>query len=233
MRPNTQIIGAPAFFSTVWGWIKRWFDPVTVSKIFILSHHEVFPVLSSFLDPKNIPKQYGGELDFKWGQAPNLDPKIKELATWENGFTEFPTGPIYWVLIEGGTRMEAVARGSVDKQQRDIKVCSIPVAYPVEPKKEEETPPATNGEAVPSVPPPTETPEAPVKSEEPAVVDSAKETPISPVSPNDEEFEDASEEPLKSPAIAEIQGVQNLSLHDPEKAAAVEPLPNGKAEAAL
>lgn len=24
------IIGAPSFFPTVWGWIKRWFDPVTV-----------------------------------------------------------------------------------------------------------------------------------------------------------------------------------------------------------
>ena len=32
-----QIIGAPAFFPTVWGWIKRWFDPNTTSKIFILS----------------------------------------------------------------------------------------------------------------------------------------------------------------------------------------------------
>ena len=29
------IIGAPSFFPTVWGWIKRWFDPITVSKIFI------------------------------------------------------------------------------------------------------------------------------------------------------------------------------------------------------
>lgn len=24
------IIGAPSFFPTVWGWIKRWFDPITV-----------------------------------------------------------------------------------------------------------------------------------------------------------------------------------------------------------
>ncbi|KAJ5586266.1 hypothetical protein N7450_006053 [Penicillium hetheringtonii] len=31
------IIGAPAFFPTVWGWIKRWFDPVTTSKIFIFT----------------------------------------------------------------------------------------------------------------------------------------------------------------------------------------------------
>lgn len=27
------IIGAPSFFPTVWGWVKRWFDPVTVVSI--------------------------------------------------------------------------------------------------------------------------------------------------------------------------------------------------------
>jgi len=24
------VIGAPSFFPTVWGWVKRWFDPITV-----------------------------------------------------------------------------------------------------------------------------------------------------------------------------------------------------------
>ena len=27
------IIGAPSFFPTVWGWVKRWFDPITVVSI--------------------------------------------------------------------------------------------------------------------------------------------------------------------------------------------------------
>lgn len=218
---TTQILGAPVFFSTVWSWIKRWFDPVTVSKIFILSQHEVLPVLSSFIDIKNIPKQYGGELDFEWCQMPNLDPKIKELATWENGFTEFPKGPMYWVPTEEGKTIEALARGTVDQKERNIKVCSIPVAFPPVHEKTEEV--ATNGEAVVSV------------------GDSAKEIPSSPASPTNEEFKDAPEGPLKvePPAVTEIQGVQNLSLKDPddepflsEKAAAAEPLPNRKAEAA-
>ncbi|PGH04924.1 hypothetical protein GX51_03220 [Blastomyces parvus] len=74
------IIGAPAFFPTVWGWIKRWFDPVTTSKIFILSASEVKPTLSAFMDPNNIPKQYGGELDWNWGDMPSLDEPAKELA---------------------------------------------------------------------------------------------------------------------------------------------------------
>ncbi|KKZ59015.1 hypothetical protein EMCG_00880 [[Emmonsia] crescens] len=74
------IIGAPAFFPTVWGWIKRWFDPVTTSKIFILSASEVQPTLSTFMEPCNIPKQYGGALDWDWGDMPSLDEPAKELA---------------------------------------------------------------------------------------------------------------------------------------------------------
>ena len=76
-----QIIGAPAFFPTVWGWIKRWFDPVTTSKIFILSASEVKPTLTSFMDPSSIPKQYGGDLDWKWGDMPNLDEPARELLS--------------------------------------------------------------------------------------------------------------------------------------------------------
>ncbi|KAK3939020.1 CRAL-TRIO domain-containing protein [Diplogelasinospora grovesii] len=126
------IIGAPYFFSTVWGWVKRWFDPITVSKIFILSSSEVKPTLESFIDPKNIPKQFGGELDFEWGQRPNLDPRIKELATWENGHTDFPPGPLYWRPIDDGKRAECVAMGSVNKVQRTERVCTIPRAFPPE-----------------------------------------------------------------------------------------------------
>lgn len=196
-----QIIGAPIFFSTVWGWIKRWFDPVTVSKIFILSHHEVLPVLTSFIDTKNIPKQYGGELDFVWCQMPNLDPKIKELATWENGFTEFPKGPLRWVSTEEGKKMEAFARGTVDKKERNTRVCTIPVAF--------------SEEAAPAVE---------------ALAGEAADTAVVVDVPTDEEFKDAPESPIKSPAIADIQGVQNLSLS--EKTAEVESVPNGKAEAA-
>ncbi|KAF3395936.1 SEC14 cytosolic factor [Penicillium rolfsii] len=73
------IIGAPSFFPTVWGWIKRWFDPVTTSKIFILSSAEVQSTLTSFMDPSSFPKQYGGELDWKWGDMPNLDEPAREL----------------------------------------------------------------------------------------------------------------------------------------------------------
>ncbi|KAK3318143.1 CRAL-TRIO domain-containing protein [Apodospora peruviana] len=125
------IIGAPYFFSTVWGWIKRWFDPITVSKIFILSAHEVKPTLESFIDPMNIPKQYGGELEFKFFDLPNQDPYIKKTATWENGHTDFPLGPLYWRPIDGGKRLECIAAGSVNKTPRHERVCTIPVSFPL------------------------------------------------------------------------------------------------------
>jgi len=123
------IIGAPYFFSTVWGWIKRWFDPVTVSKIFVLSPSEVKPTLEKFIEPRNIPKQYGGELDFEFFDRPNLDPNIREKITWENGYTDFPEGPAYWVPVDGGKRLACLAVGSKNSKERRERVCTIPVAF--------------------------------------------------------------------------------------------------------
>lgn len=122
------IIGAPYFFSTVWGWIKRWFDPITVSKIFILNQNEVKSTLEEFIEPRNIPKQYGGELDFEFFDRPNIDPRIKEVITWENGYTDFPEGPAYWVPVDGGRRLACLAVGSKDGKERRETVCTIPVA---------------------------------------------------------------------------------------------------------
>lgn len=126
------VIGAPYFFSTVWGWVKRWFDPITVSKIFILSPAEVRPTLESFIEPRNIPKLYGGELDFEFFARPNLDPGINERLTWENGHTAFPEGPAYWEPVDGGSRLACVAVGSKDGKERRERVCTIPVAFPPE-----------------------------------------------------------------------------------------------------
>lgn len=53
---------------------------MTTSKIFILSASEVKPTLTSFMDPSSIPKQYGGELDWKWGDMPYLDEPARELV---------------------------------------------------------------------------------------------------------------------------------------------------------
>jgi hypothetical protein len=38
------IIGAPSFFPTVWSWVKKWFDPITVVSLRLL--HDMDTTLS-------------------------------------------------------------------------------------------------------------------------------------------------------------------------------------------
>ncbi|KAK5991464.1 SEC14 cytosolic factor-like protein [Cladobotryum mycophilum] len=123
------IIGAPVFFSTVWGWIKRWFDPITVSKIFVLSAHEVKPTLEAFIDPRNIPKKYGGELDYTFGELGNPDPSWEGVIRWENGHSRFPSGPLLWEDVEGEERMACVHLGSDKGEVKRQVICTIPKTW--------------------------------------------------------------------------------------------------------
>lgn len=117
------IIGAPSFFPTVWGWIKRWFDPITTSKIFILSQHEMKATLESFIDPANIPKKYGGELEFNWGDMPVYDPALDDVITWKEGHKSFPHGPMFW--HDKGDHIELEAVGSINGEQRREIVATV------------------------------------------------------------------------------------------------------------
>ena len=116
-----QIIGAPSFFPTVWGWIKKWFDPITTSKIFILSTHEVLPTLTTFMDIEDVPKKYGGKLDFECGKLPVLDPQIKQCLTIAPGPDAeklFLTTPVHWIDAGEDGEMKALGVGSLDGKQR-------------------------------------------------------------------------------------------------------------------
>ncbi|KAL0933488.1 sec14 cytosolic factor [Colletotrichum truncatum] len=124
------IIGAPVFFSTVWGWIKRWFDPITVSKIFILSPHEVQPTLEQFIEPRNIPKKYGGELEFNWGDQPTVDPAWEGVVRWENGHSSFKSRPAVWRVTDDGTRVECFGLGSVGGKEQKELIASVPRTWP-------------------------------------------------------------------------------------------------------
>lgn len=116
---RTFIIGAPSFFPTLWGWVKRWFDPGTVAKIFVLPQSEVSATLSKHIEHCDIPKRYGGSLDWDFGQLPNLDPRILEVITLEEGATTIPKGPLRWrENVEGG-RVDAHALGTESGNQRD------------------------------------------------------------------------------------------------------------------
>ena len=113
----------------MWGWIKKWFDPITTSKIFILSSHEVLPTLSSFIDPANIPRKYGGQLDFECGKPPQLDPSIRDfLNIHHEGDAKseslFLTAPVRWVEGEDGD-LVAMGVGSMDGKERRVKAATL------------------------------------------------------------------------------------------------------------
>ncbi len=105
----------------MWGWIKKWFDPITTSKIFILSHHQVLPTLKSFIDIANIPKKYGGELDFECGKMPVLDQQVRDCLSIAAGpDTEklFLSAPVRWIDAGEDGEMTALGVGSIDGKQR-------------------------------------------------------------------------------------------------------------------
>ena len=80
--------------------------------------------LESFIDPINIPKKYGGGLDFEFGQMPILDPALSKVLKWEGDYQDFPKGPMYWTNV-GKDAIEALAVGSSEEKQRTEKVCKV------------------------------------------------------------------------------------------------------------
>jgi hypothetical protein len=100
----------------VWTFISQWFDANTRSKISILSNDKeaTFKRLTDIIDVENIPKYYGGKLDWEFGALPNLDPVItKSYGLQPN---QWPIGPI---KIEGD---DIVALGTFanGKPRRDV-----------------------------------------------------------------------------------------------------------------
>ena len=86
------------------------FDPGTVEKIFILAPNEVFTVLSKYIDPESIPKEYGGQLDWAFGEPePNPGPEEKALLGVDRvvrGPQRFSAEKGYELLGTGRTKEE-------------------------------------------------------------------------------------------------------------------------------
>lgn len=87
------------------------------------------------MDPSSIPKQYGGELDWQWGDMPNLDEPARELV----GALEIPpaegeTKPSFTkgpVLFKGD-HVEILGKVNGKSRQRTVSV-------PMPAKQEENT----------------------------------------------------------------------------------------------
>ena len=84
----------------------------------------MYNTLTAFIDPANIPKKYGGELDFQFGDMPVPDPAWKDALQWKGDFANFPGGPLYWTHGDED-KIEALAVGSTQEHQRKEVVCVI------------------------------------------------------------------------------------------------------------
>ena len=116
---RTFIVGAPSFFPLVWNWLKVWFDQNTVSKIVILSESEMKSTLEKSIETHDLPKRFGGTLDWDFGQLPNVDPEIMEVLDMHDGGGTIPPGPIRWEESQDGTKIEMRAVGTISGRQRD------------------------------------------------------------------------------------------------------------------
>ncbi|KAJ5295883.1 CRAL/TRIO domain-containing protein [Penicillium antarcticum] len=115
------VVGAPAFFRSVWDAASQWFAPDTRSRISILASSKLKSSLLSQIDASDLPKEYGGELDWQWGDPPNLDSSTKELVDELYHKSErnevFSKGPI--IYEDGCIRL----LGSVDGSPRRNSFC--------------------------------------------------------------------------------------------------------------
>jgi len=115
------VVNSPAFFPTIWGWIKvffatipaflltyvsqGWFDEGTRNKVYVLGK-EPGPKLLEIIHSEDLPKPYGGTLGWKFEDEPNLDAASRQLIG------EMPKGPVIFehgqvrkpVIIERATQ---------------------------------------------------------------------------------------------------------------------------------
>ncbi|KAI9037574.1 SEC14 family lipid-binding protein [Aspergillus affinis] len=117
------IIGAPPALRVAWRFVKQWLDPETLSKICIFSPAEMQQrCLFKYMPETSIPVEYGGTLDWKWGDMPVLDEPGRALAGGLYSFQKvggsqtevFVEGPVVW---SRGGGMEVV--GTVEGRRRE------------------------------------------------------------------------------------------------------------------
>ena len=116
------VVGAQYFFPTVWNIITRWFDPATTKKVFVLSASEATKKLTEFIAPENLPKRFGGMLDWTFPMRPVPDAETKKLIG--SLAEEWIEGPIRYLSKPEGDFLVAV--GSQDGQLRRETLARIP-----------------------------------------------------------------------------------------------------------
>ncbi|KAJ6255893.1 hypothetical protein Dda_9352 [Drechslerella dactyloides] len=112
------VIGAPTGFTKIWDWAKGWFDAATTSKIYFLTPENISSTLEEHMHRDDIPKKYGGNLDWQFGDAPILDAGLRQaLQTAGCQDVPFPTGTIRFEETSTGGHRVAVL-GTKDGKRR-------------------------------------------------------------------------------------------------------------------
>lgn len=118
------VVNAPPFFSTVWSWIKGWFDENTRQKIHVLGNitsagsnenSEGNKELASLISRENLPKSYGGDFDWDFFDEPDLDEEAKKVIG-----EVVPKGP--WIFEDGKVLRPKEFRGVDVKRDSDAAV---------------------------------------------------------------------------------------------------------------
>lgn len=83
------VINAPWGFSSVFGFVKKFLDPVTVNKIHVLGSGYESELLSQ-VPKENLPKWFGGSCECSGGcmfsdQGPWRDPQYARTPAWAKG----------------------------------------------------------------------------------------------------------------------------------------------------
>lgn len=88
--------------------------------------------LEQYIDLDNIPKKYGGNLNWEFGDLPFLDPGIVKSLKWEEsneqkGHKTIPIGPIKWKYDDNGD-LAATAIGSEHGKPRNRVIARYVIA---------------------------------------------------------------------------------------------------------
>jgi len=84
------VVNAPSFFPMVWSWVKGFFDEGTRNKLFVLGA-KPGEGLMELVKPEDLPKVYGGELDWVYEDEPKVDDEIRKVIGGD-----WPKGPAIW-----------------------------------------------------------------------------------------------------------------------------------------
>jgi hypothetical protein len=86
--------------------------------------------LEKYIAPENIPRKYGGTLDYQFGMLPNLEPAIQNIFVSRSQSSDpasqfaLPIGPVKWKEIASG-ELELLAVGSENGARRNVSVARI------------------------------------------------------------------------------------------------------------